>query len=262
MGLGSRGTRGVTILVTIGGLGFTALTGAAIFFLIKRCRGSKTTSDGQSPTEILDNASSTSEDAAPAEDIDDPWAASTIEGPGAAAFEALHMDNLEGLKKQLVPTVLLDKILDMSAPEIWRLVICNRDFHKTFLTTKGCTNTKLGPWSLLTDGKVLYQAAKLHLNGMAIPSVAPGVCGAARRFEYDGPSNSHSLGTKTVKYVEKYTCYRRPNAGMLVHIRTKMLKAAYEKVFEKHTIWFAKPLESGKTRLEVSCGGMKKSFLL
>ncbi|CAL8466290.1 g5826 [Coccomyxa elongata] len=97
---------------------------------------------------------------------------------------------------------------------------------------------------------------------MAVPAVAPMIHGARRRIEYEGTSNSQNLGTKTVKYVENYTCYMRPNAGMLVHVRTNMLKAAYEKAFEVHHIWLATPVESGKTRLRVSCGGMKKSFLL
>ena len=70
------------------------------------------------------------------------------------------MDDVEGLKKQLVPTVLLYKTLDMSAPEIWRLVMCDRDFHKTFLNFKGCTNIDLGPWSLLTGIEHMPAASK------------------------------------------------------------------------------------------------------
>ena len=47
-------------MVAIGGLGLTALTGAAVLFLIKRYRGSKKTSDSHSLAKILDEASSTS----------------------------------------------------------------------------------------------------------------------------------------------------------------------------------------------------------
>ncbi|BDA51362.1 hypothetical protein COCOBI_18-2390 [Coccomyxa sp. Obi] len=164
-------------------------------------------------------------------------------------FKALNTDDLVGLK-QSTPTILLDTTLDMSAPDIWRLVMCNRDFHKTFLNLKGCTNVKLGPWMLLKDGAELYEAGQLELLGLAAPTDAPMICGARRRVEYDGPSNSQSLGTKTVKYVENQTCYTRPNAGMLVHVRTNMLKV----------MWMKQCIIKDPLTMQIT-QGMKKSFL-
>lgn len=43
-------------------------------------------------------------------------------------------------------------------------------------------------------------------------------------------------------------------------LQLAFVQAAYEKAFEVHTIWLAKPVASGKTRLEVSCGVSTPTF--
>lgn len=73
------------------------------------------------------------------------------------------------------------------------------------------------------DGEALYKSSQL-LRSRLLDTTATMIYGARRRVEYEGPSNSKTLGTKTVKYVENYTCYSRPNAGMLVHVRINVLK--------------------------------------
>jgi len=92
--------------------------------------------------------------------VDDPWSTTSREPaskglrlPVTYALPDEFFEKLATLTSCL-PTVLLDQTLDMSPTEIWRLVMCNHKFHRTFLNTSSCNEIALGRWSQkLSEGK-------------------------------------------------------------------------------------------------------------
>ena len=86
-------------------------------------------------------------------DIDDPWPS-----PGKAAKSQRHAKNGESFAElpEPLPTVLLDERLPLTPRDVWRLLMGNADFLKSFSEKNKMWDLKVGRWHLskgITDNR-------------------------------------------------------------------------------------------------------------